>query len=407
MRILTMAIFLALTLYSGNSFAEGSGYICPMHPQIHGEEGDTCPICGMNLVALEQDHDAMGSMERMASGKHTEHSQHAVTLSDGMIQTIGVKTTKVKKENFGGIVRAFANIVRNERTEHKVTSRADGWIEALGVSAVGDKVKKGDLLYKIHSPDIVIAQGDYIRDLQLGHTSRDIATYKVFNHYEVDEDVINKITKTKTPLEIVPYFAKEEGTVTELHARKGSYVTLNSVIATIQDFSTVWAHVEIAEKDLPLIAKNMPAKVFMPAYGNRIIEAKVDYIHPTINPETRTGLVRLVIDNKDGQLKPGAYVDVEFTIEPDMRLTVPSEAILRSSDGNRVILALGEGKFTPVPIKTGVSRKGNTEIIEGLNAGDEVVTSSQFLIDSESSLREALSKFSGSNAGAGGGHAGH
>ncbi len=405
MRIILIAIVLAFNLVTIDAYAESSKYLCPMHPHIHGKEGDTCPICGMNLVPFEQEqsHDMKG----MQSGDHSEHSQHAVTLSKGMIQTIGVKTAKVKKEDFGGIVRTFANIVRNERAERKVTSRADGWIDELGASAAGDDVEKGSLLYKIHSPDIVIAQGDYIRDLKTGNATRDIASYKVFHHYEVDESVIKKIAKTKIPLQSVPYYASAKGTVTEIHARKGSYVTLNSVIATMQDFSTVWAHVDVAEKDLSFITKETPAKVFVPTNGDRMFEAIVDYIHPTINPETRTGLVRLVIDNKDGKLRPGAYIDVEFMTAPDMRLTVPSEAILKASDGDRVIVALGEGKFTPVTIKAGVTRKGKTEVLEGLKSGDEVVTSSQFLIDSESSLREALSKFSSNDTNAGGAHAGH
>ncbi len=392
MKNLLSVIIFTLTFLSINAYAIEANHICPMHPHIHGVAGDTCPICGMDLVPIASND----------TSKQDGLPANIVTLSSGMIQTIGVKTAAVKQEQMGGTIRAFATLAPNMRHERTITSRADGWIDALGISALGDTVKKGDLLYKIHSPDIVIAQSDYILDLKTGRERTALKAFKVFHHYEIDEQVIAEIERTQSPLESVPYFAQSNGTVTQLNIRKGSYVTLNSVIATLQDFSTLWVNVAVSEKDLALINKNTKAKIILPHNNNRTITASIDAILPTINPETRTGTVRLLIDNTDGSLRPESYVDVIFTHDVAKRLVVPSEAILRNSTGAHVILALGEGEFSPQNVKTGYVSQGKTEITEGLSSGDVIVTSSQFLIDSESSLRESLNTFS-----AGGEHAGH
>ena len=399
MRYLIIAIFLAFQIINIDAYAEQKEqiYICPMHPHIQGGKDDPCPICGMDLVLYEG--------EEKSSDNSDHHQQHqsgpSVNLSQGMMQTMGVKTSEVKRVDLGGKIRAFANIVPNERAEAVVTSRTDGWIEDLSISAVGDKVRKGDEIYKIHSTDVVIAQADYLLDLR-SSSIRSKTNYKLFDHFEIDEKVVEELKRTKEPILNVPYYAEENGVVSELNVRKGSYVTINSVIARLQDYSTLWINASIAEKDLHLINKNTSANVVIPTQGNRHIKASIDYIHPTINPDTRTGLVRLIVNNIDGSLKPGGYADVEFTTNSNTRLAVPSEAVLKASDSDRVILSLGGGKFAPVNIKTGITKNGMTEIIEGLSEGDVVVTSSQFMIDSESSLREALNKFS-----SGGSHAGH
>jgi Cu(I)/Ag(I) efflux system membrane fusion protein len=397
--IIMKTLFIAIVIVFstlGSSAYTAETYICPMHPHIQGEEGDNCPICGMDLVLFEDNQTTLPAEDEVA--------KNAVTLSAALIQTIGVRTATAQRETFSNIVRAVGTLSRNERTEHKITSRAEGWIDQLGTSAIGDDFKAGDLLYKIHSPDMVIAQGDFLRDVKAGRTGRDISSYKVFHHYEMDQKVIQQIKDTKETVNSVPYYARSAGTVTELNVKEGSYVDLNTVLATTQDFSTLWVLVHISEQDLTKVEHGNKAKITL--NSGQEISATINHIHPTINVDTRTGRARLEIDNIDGKLRPGAYANVEIFTNEAQRLTVPSSAVLHSSTGARVIIALGKGRFAPADVKTGITNKGKTEIISGIHAGDDVVISSQFLIDSESNLREALQKVTTPSSN-GGAHANH
>jgi len=163
-------------------------------------------------------------------------------------------------------------------------------------------------------------------------------------------------------------------------------------IAEIQNYSTVWLNVSVAEKDLGFLSKNMKTEVTFPNLSSEPRTARIDYIYPTIDKASRTGRVRLVLDNPDGTLRPGAYADVNFETISVKRLAIPAEAVLRASDGNYVVISLGNGRFQSVKVKTGIYNKGRVQILSGLNEGDNIVVSSQFMIDSESSLRESFRK---------------
>jgi Cu(I)/Ag(I) efflux system membrane fusion protein len=189
----------------------------------------------------------------------------------------------------------------------------------------------------------------------------------------------------------VPFHAPADGVLTELSIRNGHYLKAGDEIGRIQDLSIVWVEAAVPEKDAATIKTGDAAKVMFSG-AMQPYNATVDYIYPTINAEARTVKIRLVVENKDGVLKPSAYATVEFSAAVAERVTVPNEAVLRSSTGNHVIVALGDGKFQPRTVETGIVSEGRTEILSGLEEGEEVVTSSQFMIDSESSLRESLQK---------------
>lgn len=394
-----MKTFLAMIMIvwgASYALAEGTGYMCPMHPHYTSQEAGECPICGMDLVPMEvvvEDHSAHN-----AQNDNEDEGRTVITIAPETIQNMGVRTEKVKPTTFGTQVRGYGLVTPNERLQKKIYSRVEGWISKLGVSAVGDEVTTGGLLYTIHSPDLLLAQHDL---LSLG--SRPLS--KLFIHYGVNKAFVKNLRKTRKVQDNVPYYSDYSGTVSVLNIRPGSYVTLKDPLMVLEDYSSVWIEANLAEKDLKFLNKESKAEIFFTKLGNAKYQARIDYIYPVMDADTRTGKVRLLLDNPDGTFKPGAYADVTFESDSQERLSVPSEAILKSSDGEHVVVALGNGRFQPKPVHTGVRNTGRTEILHGLKAGEEIVVSSQFLIDSESSLRDAFRKMG--NAPAGGAHAGH
>ena len=356
-------------------------YTCPMHPHYIADEMGTCPICGMDLVKLETGPDL---------GATGAESRTAITVSAATIQNMGVRLGSVEQSTFGRRIRSYGIVHENERKQFEMTSRVEGWIQNLKVTAVGDTVKKGDLLFEIYSPQLVISQGDYIRSR--GNKSVAAGAESQLRSFGVQPKALAQIRKRRKPMQRVPFFAEQTGTVSELMLRKGTYLKRGMMLLKVQDYSTVWLRVGVAEKDLTFLSQDTPAMVTFPNLPGRQVAAKIDYIYPTIDPKTRTGQVRLVLDNKDGAIRPGSYADVEFDVSAEKRLAVPSEAVLRSGQGQYVVASLGEGRFEPRLVETGLISDGRTEIKKGVLTGEDVVVSGQFMLDSESALRESFRK---------------
>lgn len=412
-------LLLIIVIATGTAWAEGEKYTCPMHPHYIADEMGTCPICGMDLVpmaAAEKTSDADSGEQKILywvapmdsnyrrdkPGKspmgmdlvpvYATGNGSAVSVAPETIQTIGVRSAKVENARFGTTVRSVGIVEPNRRTQQELSSRVAGWIEGLKIEAVGDTVTKGDILYRLYSPELISAQKDYTSSLATGVQGRIAATRKRLEFMGVQSGTLDTIAKNRKVVDNVPFYAETDGTISHITVREGSYVKPGDSIARIENYSDVWIEASIAEKDIPFIAPDAAAEVSFPNLGNQTRTARVDYIYPTIDATTRTGKVRLVLPNDDGNIRPGAYADVVFETDPKLRLSVPTEAILHDSQGAHVIVAIGDGKFTPRTIATGISSRGRTEVISGLQAGEDVVTSSQFMIDSESALRESLTK---------------
>ncbi|MBI2234450.1 MAG: efflux RND transporter periplasmic adaptor subunit [Micavibrio aeruginosavorus] len=358
-------------------------YICPMHPHIHGKKGDHCPICGMELVpqASMVPPPAPTPVESKPEPQSTESAIHITPVYR---QALGVRTAPVRMQEFGRSIHAIGTITPSTRHEHAISVRTAGWIAELRTDAVGDTVKKGELLFTFYSPDLLSAQADYMVGKQGGKVVGNAD--QRLRLYGMDEKAIAELKEKGRFLEQTPFYAPVDGTVTSLNVRKGSYVGEgDNPVLTLQDFSQVWVDVRIPLKDLQFLTAGTPATVTLDETGETF-KASTDYIYPMADMESRKGQARLVLDNPDGKLKTGSIVNVVFDAESQNRLAVPAESVLYGKDGGHVFMDSGNGYFQSVPVKTGITANGLTEIISGLTEGQPVVTSGQFMIDAESSL---------------------
>ena len=358
-------------------------YVCPMHPQIVRDEPGTCPICGMDLVPKRMDPN---------QGKSPK-----VEIGSAVVQSMGIRTATAEARTLWKYIRTVGRIAYDETKLAHVHPRASGWLERLHLRAEGDPVKKGQKLGDLYSPDILAAQVDFLITLsQHGSTPSPQRVEKARRRLRllgVPEGAIKRIEKRRKSQNTVPIRAPSTGVVTLLGAREGMYVEPRMEIVTIADLSQVWVVVDVFEHQIDWLAEGLSAEIDVPAYPGRRWEGKVQYIYPELDPKSRTLRVRLVFDNPEGLLKANMFADVVIYGGPKHNaLAIPAEALIETGERAAVVTALGDGLFQPVDVVVGMRRGGQVEILSGLKAGDRVVTSGQFLIDSESSLQASFSR---------------
>ncbi len=364
-----------------------SSYTCPMHPHyISTDPNGNCPICGMDLVPVSTD----------------SKGNSGISVSHEMLQTMGIRTALVSVSNFNQSLRAYGTVEPNTRLESMAASRLEGWISGLTVRAEGDSVRRGQRLYSIYTPDLLAAQKDYLASLQIGNEGRIAAVRQRLISKGMQETLVDRLTETRELVEHVPVYAENSGVVTQLLVRDGDYLKPGTSIMQLQSYDKVWVIASIPESDLPRMEIGKTANLKFESALDAAKSGKIDYIYPTIDTKTRTARVRINVDNSSGSLRPGAYVDIIFeaaaTETPLSRISIPSQAILRDSRGAHVIVALGEGRFDSRDISIGLSVRGRTEVLSGLTEGERIVVSGQFMLDSETNLREGLTKLSASAA---------
>ncbi len=353
-------------------------YVCPMHPQIVRDEPGNCPICGMDLVAKMIDAQA---------GRHP-----TVEISNAVINNMGVRYAPAQHATLWKYIQTVGRIDYDETRLAHVHPRAAGWIEQLELKAEGDPVRRGQLIGRLYSEEILSAQVDFL--IALGQSGGKARLEKARNRLRllgVPEGTITAIQNKGESVNTVPVLANADGVVTMLGARKGMYVTPDKEIVTIADLGRIWVLVDVYEHQIDWLAEGLTAEIKVPAYPGRTWEGKVEYIYPQLDPKSRTLKVRLAFDNPDGLLKANMFADVVIYGGPKRDvLAVPAEAVIETGRRTSVVLALGGGRFQPVDVVTGMNSGGKVEILSGLKAGDQVVVSGQFLIDSESSLQASF-----------------
>ena len=386
---------------------EHETYICPMHPTVVSDKPGSCPICNMDLVEKE----VTGSSEGEAT----------VQIDPATIQNIGVKTMVVAKQPLTRTVRAVGRVDYDETRIMDVNSKIAGWVEELYVDYTGQWVKKGQPLLALYSPELVAAQEEYLTALDYaermrGGVDRDVAqgaddllaaARQRLLYWDISTGQIAELEKTRQVGRTMPILAPRSGIVTHKDVLEGAYIRSGQHLYRIADLSVVWIYADVYEYEMPWISKGQRVEVSLSYLPGEQFEGKVDYIFPFMNEKTRTVQVRMVFDNADGALKPDMYADV--VIRPEVAregIVIPVQAVIHSGTRRVVVMAHGDGRFEPREIHTGVETEDGYEVMRGLNPGEEIVTSAQFLIDSESNLKAALAGMRG-DVGGHGGHGGH
>jgi Cu(I)/Ag(I) efflux system membrane fusion protein len=314
-----------------------------------------------------------------------EEQQEANTVKVSLekIQRSGVRTEVVEPRTIIEPVRAVGTVSHDETRLTVVTMRSDAYIEELFVNKTGEHVHAGDPLFRAYSPDIVTVQVDV----------RNGGSEQRLRNLGVPENHIREVRAGKNPMSVV-WPSPASGDVIVKNVVNGQKVKAGDELYRIADHSQVWIIADVAESDLPAIKIGTHATVTVRAYMAQPVEGQVTLIYPELKIETRTARVRIEVPNLDGRLKIDMYADVVFqTGETAPVIAVPASAVIDSGQRRIVLVAKGEGRFEPRPVKVGRRGDGYVEVLEGLNNGEEVVTSATFLIDAESNLKAALQAF--------------
>ncbi len=309
-------------------------------------------------------------------------------------QLIGITTGRVKEKKLRVTIRAAAQVSYDETRLSDVALKFNGWIGELHANAIGKSVKKGEPLFTVYSPELLSAQEEYLEVLRRtsakeGKHRLDAARRRL-RLWDISDAQIDALEKRNRAQEHVPILAPVDGVVIDKEVVEGSAFRAGQRLLRIADLSRVWVEAQVYDYELPLIKTGMKVKVVLPELQDREYPAKVDFIYPFMEGDTHTARVRVVLGNSDGFLRPEMYAQLNLKAKLGKRLVVPESAVIYSGQSRVVFLDLGDGRLAPRKIKTGQRSRKWIEVLEGLEAGDTVVTSGNFLIAAESKLKAGL-----------------
>ena len=357
-------------------------YVCPMHPQIVRDKPGSCPICGMDLVPMEADQTSSGGGENIE-----------VKISPVVEHNMGVRTAKVVRDKIWRRIDTVGYVDFDENHISHIHLRTNGWIEKLYVRSEGERVSKGQLLFEVYSPELVNAQEEYLQALNSSNARLISASQERLVALGIPAQQVETIKKSKKVSQYVHIYALQDGIVAKLSVRDGMYITPQLEVMSLAELSSVWLLAEVFESQADWVKVGQPADVRLSYLPGRVWEGEVEYVYPSLNPKTRTLKARLHFDNPDEALKPNMFADVTIYGGAKKDITViPREALIRTGSEERVVLSLGEGRYQPRKVTAGIESGDWVEILSGLEVGETVVTSGQFLIDSEASIKASLQR---------------
>ena len=404
-----------------------------MHPTVVADHAGSCPICGMDLVKDEPKAQARPSGERQIAywrapmdpsytseepGKSPMGmdlipvyedelgASGTVQIDPVTVQNIGVKTTLVKRQKLSRKIRTVGRVDYDETRMTDVNTKVAGWVEKLFVNYTGKVVKKGQPLLELYSPELVAAQEEYLTALdyhrrleqraaeEVVQRGRDllVATSQRLRYWDITDAQIAELVHTRQVKRTMTIYSPQEGIVVHKAVFEGAHIKSGQHLYRIGDLSEVWVYADIYEYELPWVKVGQEAEVELSYLPGKVFRGRVTFIYPFLEPKTRTVKARISFSNPELELKPEMYTNVSIhSMVSQDALVVPVQAVIRSGERNIIVARLDEGKFQPREVKLGVEAEGYFQVREGVREGEKIVTSAQFLIDSESNLKAAVS----------------
>ncbi len=354
-------------------------WTAPMDPSYRGNAPGKSPM-GMDLIPVYADAAGGGSEERGA----------VVTIDPDVVQNLGVRSVEINRRALSQDIESVGYLDYDETLMSHIHTRTDGWIERLLVKAEGERVKRGQLLFELYSPTLVNAQEEYLEALAGKRDGLITASRERLHALGISDAQVKRLTDSRRVSQRVQLYASQDGVISKLNVREGMYVKPATEVMTLADLRQVWFLAEVFERQAFWVAAGQAAEARLDSLPGRKWEGRVDHIYPALDPVTRTLRVRLRFENPDELLKPNMFAHVSIFGEETTALAVPREALIRGREGARVILDLGNGHFAPRDVVTGIESGEYVEIVSGLQEGQRVVASGQFLIDSEASLKASM-----------------
>jgi len=370
-------------------------WVDPMHPAYRSDKPGIAPDCGMQLVPVYADE--AEAMKDMPPG--------SVMITPAKQQLIGVRTAPVERQHLRRTIRAVGRVSFDETKVAQIHTKVTGYVEDVFVDFVGKSVRKGDPLFTVYSPDLVSTQQEYLIALRGKKYLSDAPFPEISNSadtllraarerlllWDVSSDQIQALEQEGKVQRTLTMYSPATGIVTERAVfQKGRYITPEISLYTIVDLSTAWVLAEIYEYEVPDVQVGQIATMRLSYSLGKIFTGKITYIYPTLDPKTRTVKVRLEFPNPDFELKPEMFTEVELKIDYGSQIVVPQEAVLDAGTEQVVFVAHGGGYFEPRKIQIGAKVDDRIIVIGGLRPGETIVTSGNFLIDSESRLKTAM-----------------
>jgi Cu(I)/Ag(I) efflux system membrane fusion protein/cobalt-zinc-cadmium efflux system membrane fusion protein len=374
-------------------------YTCSMHPFIIREAPGACPICGMALTPIKTDKGDAAS----ETGE--------IRIDSVTIQNMGVRTEKAEKRKLQRNIRTVGLITAGEDRQFSINAKIEGWVERLHINQQGQQVKKGQPLLEIYSPELVAAQQEYLLavknkrqlaaspypEIAAGADRLLTAARTRLRNWDISPEQVQALEQSGQARKTLTLHSEHEGIVTSKKVLPGMRIMPGEELLQIADLSKVWIIADIYEYEIPWVKVGQAARVELPFASGQVIDGTITYLSPYLENETRTVKARIEVANPGLRLKPAMYVNVGIAAEAVANvLAIPMTAVLNSGNDRTVFVALGEGRFAPRTVTTGVrDDDGFIQILSGLADGETVVVSAQFMLDSESKLREALDKMTG------------
>ncbi len=356
-------------------------WVAPMDSNYRRDQPGKSPM-GMDLIPVyDNSKDDTGALK------------DAVMITPQVENNLGVRTATVTRAALTLEIKAAGFVAVAADRIHHIHSRVEGWIGALAVTSRGDRVTKGQLLFELYSPELVNAQQELLSAQRIGSRTLKSAAREKLLAYGVSDKQIQALAKRKSALQYLPFHADRAGYVGELNVRHGMFVSQQKEMLSIYALDSVWVIAEIFERQAGWVKTGQRVTLQAQAYPERSFEGRIDYIYPELDSKTRSLQARIEIPNPDGLLRPNMLVSASISATTiSDALTVPHESVIKTASMNRVVKSLGDGRYQSVAVQTGREAGRQVEILDGLKAGDSVVTSAQFLIDSESNIDAELAR---------------